>query len=64
MSMGEFRLNKAIAVAPGVSLLYADSQFVGPTGAFIALSALFLTASAANATLFSSALLVHRLTYE
>ena len=46
-----------IAVAPEVSLLYAAIQFMGPLGAFvIGLSALFSTASAVNATLFSSAL--------
>ncbi len=46
-----------IAVAPEVSLLYAGIQFMGPIGALlIGLSALFSTASAVNATLFSSAL--------
>jgi amino acid transporter len=46
-----------IAVAPEVSLLYAAIDFMGPIGAFvIGLSALFSTASAVNATLFSSAL--------
>lgn len=45
-----------IAVAPEVSLLYAGIQFMGPIGALvIGLSALFSTASAVNATLFSSA---------
>jgi amino acid transporter len=45
-----------IAVAPEVSLLYAGIQFMGPVGALIiGLSALFSTASAVNATLFSSA---------
>ncbi|RDI71546.1 APC family permease [Halopelagius longus] len=45
-----------IAVAPEVSLLYAGIEFMGRIGAFvIGLSALFSTASAVNATLFSSA---------
>ena len=51
-----------IAVAPEVSLLYAGIQFMGPIGALvIGLSALFSTASAVNATLFSSALFSNRL---
>lgn len=46
-----------IAVAPEVSLLYAGIEFVGRIGALIiGISALFSTASAVNATLFSSAL--------
>ncbi len=46
-----------ISVSPEVSLLYAGLQFMGRIGAFvIGLSALFSTASAVNATLFSSAL--------
>jgi amino acid transporter len=46
-----------IAVAPEVSLLYAGIEFMGPVGTFvIGISALFSTASAVNATLFSSAL--------
>ncbi|WP_158059202.1 APC family permease [Halorussus halophilus] len=45
-----------IAVAPEVSLLYAALPYMGRVGAFvIGLSALFSTASAVNATLFSSA---------
>ncbi|WP_253521040.1 APC family permease [Halorussus vallis] len=45
-----------IAVAPEVSLLYAALPFMGRVGAFIiGLSALFSTASAVNATLFSGA---------
>lgn len=45
-----------IAVSPEVSLLWAGIQFMGPVGAFIiGLSALFSTASAVNATLFSGA---------
>ena len=46
-----------ISVAPEVSLLYAGLEFMGQWGAFvIGISALFSTASAVNATLFSSAL--------
>ena len=46
-----------IAVAPEVSLFYAALEFMGWAGALvIGLSALFSTASAVNATLFSSAL--------
>lgn len=46
-----------IAVAPEVSLFYAALEFMGWFGALvIGLSALFSTASAVNATLFSSAL--------
>ncbi|WP_336360872.1 APC family permease [Haladaptatus sp. ZSTT2] len=46
-----------IAVSPEVSLLYAGLQFMGTIGALIiGISALFSTASAVNATLFSSAL--------
>ncbi len=46
-----------ISVAPEVSLLYAALEFMGKWGAFVVgLSALFSTASAVNATLFSSAL--------
>ncbi|WP_254546537.1 APC family permease [Halomarina pelagica] len=45
-----------IAVSPEVSLLYAALPFMGRIGAFIiGLSALFSTASAVNATLFSGA---------
>ncbi|CQR48803.1 MULTISPECIES: APC family permease [Haloferax] len=45
-----------IAVAPETSLLYAGIEFMGRFGAFvIGLSALFSTASAVNATLFSGA---------
>ena len=45
-----------ISVAPEVSLLYAGIEFMGPIGALVVgLSALFSTASAVNATLFSSA---------
>lgn len=45
-----------IAVSPEVSLLWAGIQFMGPIGAFvIGISALFSTASAVNATLFSGA---------
>ena len=45
-----------IAVSPEVSLLYAAIPFMGRIGAFIiGLSALFSTASAVNATLFSGA---------
>lgn len=46
-----------IAVGPEVSLLYAALPFMGRFGAFlIGISALISTASAINATLFSSAL--------
>ena len=46
-----------VAVAPEVSLLYAGLEFMGRLGAFvIGVSALFSTASAVNATLFSGAL--------
>jgi amino acid transporter len=46
-----------IAVMPEVSLLYAGVQYMGFIGMLIiGLSALFSTASAVNATLFSSAL--------
>jgi amino acid transporter len=46
-----------ISVAPEVSLLYAALEFVGKWGAFVVgVSALFSTASAVNATLFSTAL--------
>ena len=46
-----------IAVAPEISLLYAGIKFMGFVGAIIiGISALFSTASAVNATLFSSAL--------
>lgn len=46
-----------IAVGPEVSLLYAALPFMGRLGAFlIGISALVSTASAINATLFSSAL--------
>ena len=46
-----------ISVSPEVSLLYAALEFMGRIGAFVVgLSALFSTASAVNATLFSSAL--------
>ncbi|WP_458207506.1 APC family permease [Haladaptatus sp. NG-SE-30] len=46
-----------IAVSPEVSLLYAAIPFMGSIGAFvIGISALFSTASAVNATLFSGAL--------
>ncbi|RBI63189.1 cationic amino acid transporter [halophilic archaeon] len=45
-----------IAVAPEVSLLYAALPYMGRIGAFvIGISALFSTASAVNATLFSGA---------
>ncbi len=45
-----------IAVAPEVSLLYAALPYMGRVGAFvIGISALFSTASAVNATLFSGA---------
>jgi amino acid transporter len=45
-----------IAVSPEVSLLYAALPFMGAIGAFvIGISALFSTASAVNATLFSGA---------
>ncbi|WP_458188770.1 APC family permease [Haladaptatus sp. NG-WS-4] len=45
-----------IAVSPEVSLLYAALPFMGSLGAFvIGISALFSTASAVNATLFSGA---------
>ncbi|WP_135305944.1 APC family permease [Haloarcula amylovorans] len=45
-----------IAVSPEVSLLWAGIKFMGPVGAFIiGISALFSTASAVNATLFSGA---------
>ena len=45
-----------IAVAPEISLLYAGIKFMGFAGALlIGVSALFSTASAVNATLFSSA---------
>lgn len=45
-----------IAVSPEVSLLWAGIEFMGPLGAFlIGVSALFSTASAVNATLFSGA---------
>lgn len=45
-----------IATSPEVSLLWAGIKYMGPIGAFIiGLSALFSTASAVNATLFSGA---------
>ncbi|WP_227352954.1 APC family permease [Haladaptatus salinisoli] len=45
-----------IAVSPEVSLLYAALPYMGAIGAFvIGISALFSTASAVNATLFSGA---------
>ena len=45
-----------IAVAPEISLLYAGIKYMGFAGAIvIGISALFSTASAVNATLFSSA---------
>ena len=51
-----------IAVAPEVSLLYAALPFMGWIGAMaIAISALVSTASAVNATLFSSALFSRQL---